>query len=353
MLRFLRNTALIGIPFGLFFGLLNNGPYWRNFLFAYVFSLFIGITIGGLINLVEWIVRRTRGDEPWRGRALVQHIALFGLVAIVGSQIPFLVISLVFHVPWFYESLRSTMINIGFSVIFTTLFMGVIYARGFYVDLRAKEAAEAHTRAELARAELRALRAQIHPHFLFNTLNTIAALIPTEPEVAEEVTTRLAEVFRFVLQNSERELIPLAEELEFVRAYLDIERVRLGDRLRVVEDIDTASLTVPVPGLLLQPLVENAVRHGIGPRPDGGTVLIASALANGTLRLSVADDGVGFDPATRGGRMSDGFGLRSAEERVRTLGNGAALEIASSPGGGTRIDLRLPASPNAHHAPSR
>ena len=155
--------------------------------------------------------------------------------------------------------------------------------------------------------------------------------------------------------RADREWVALSEEIAFVRAYLDIEAVRLGERLRVEESWEAASLTVPVPTLLLQPLVENAVRHGIGPRAEGGCVRLASRVVDGVLVLTVEDDGVGFDAVGRHGRAGSGFGLRSAEDRLRALGAPAGLEIASVPGDGARLTLRLPVvtSPPAVTAATR
>src|SRR5439155_1350000 len=143
-----------------------------------------------------------------------------------------------------------------------------------------------------ATAQLAALRAQINPHFLFNSLNSIAQLIRADPDRAEACVERLAEMFRYVLRYGEKDFVPLAEELEMARAYLDIERARFGDRLRVETHVDPPSLQHLIPNLILQPLVENAVRHGLSRKRGGGTVRIDARLADGCLELSVGDDGV-------------------------------------------------------------
>jgi sensor histidine kinase YesM len=352
-LRVVRNAGLIAIPFGLFYGLFtSNLPYWRSFLNMYGIAVGIGLSIGFLAWAVDAsFERRGFREVPTSGPGLVGSIALFYVIGMVGSQVPILIVNRIWSFGM-YETWRTTLISLGFSLLFTTLFFGLIYARYFHSRLIEKEKAEERARTELARAELRALRAQIHPHFLFNTLNTIAALIPHDPAQAENVTTRLADIFRFALHASEREWIPLAEELEFVHAYCEIERARFGERLRVEERVDPAALAVLVPSLLLQPLVENAIRHGLAGRVDGGCVRVAAALDGGEVVLRVEDDGVGFDPATRAGRARDGFGLRSVEDRVRAIGHGARLDIVSNHGGGTRITLRLPIHPPAPLAPS-
>src|SRR5262249_19636433 len=153
------------------------------------------------------------------------------------------------------------------------------------------------------------------PHFLFNTLNTIASLIHSNPAGAEDTTTRLADVFRYTLRASEREHARLGDELEFLRAYLDIERTRFGGRLRIEDAIAPGLESQLVPCLLLQPLVENAVRHGVSQRAEGGTVRITARRESDHLVIEVADDGPGFDG--RGVPGGTGFGLHSVRERLR------------------------------------
>ena len=341
-LRITRNTLILGIPFALFFGLFQHHDYWQSVVLCYGISVAIGFSVAVFVQVAEELYCRAfPNPQNASGRQLMIQMSMFGVTGVLGSQVPMILLSHFGGIEM-YGNWRGGMINVGFSLLFTTLFMGLIYARVFYMRMREKEAAEAAARAELANARLAALRAQVHPHFLFNTLNTIAALIPQEPAVAEEVTTRLAEVFRFVLHAADRDWVALSEEIAFVRAYLDIEEVRLGERLQVEESWDTASLNVPVPTLLLQPVVENAVRHGIGPRPSGGRVRVASRVEGETLVLTVDDNGVGFDPVERRGRAGSGFGLRSAEDRVHALGTLASLDIVSAPGQGTVVTLRLP-----------
>jgi len=197
-----------------------------------------------------------------------------------------------------------------------------------------------------ATAQLAALRAQINPHFLFNSLNSIAQLIRADPDRAEACVERLAEMFRYVLRYGEKDFVPLAEELEMARAYLDIERARFGDRLRVETHVDPPSLQHLIPNLILQPLVENAVRHGLSRKRGGGTVRIDAALANGCLELSIGDDGLGMPAAALERVYERGIGLRNLRDRLERLYGPAHLpEITSAPGSGTRVRLRLPVRP--------
>jgi two-component system LytT family sensor kinase len=199
--------------------------------------------------------------------------------------------------------------------------------------------------AELAAtAQLAALRAQINPHFLFNSLNSIAQLIHADPDKAEACVERLAEIFRYILHRAEQEFVPLSEELQMTQAYLDIERARFDERLRVTTRIDPNSLRQLIPNLILQPLVENAVKHGLSRKLGVGTVSIDAHVDGETLTLTVGDDGLGMGSAVLDGVYDRGVGLRNLRERMERLYGPAHLpEIHSAPGSGTVVRLRLPA----------
>ena len=218
-------------------------------------------------------------------------------------------------------------------------------------EVREVRLAEAQLREAAARAELTALQAQINPHFFFNTLNTIASLVDEDREQAEEVLHRLAGLFRYTFKSAGAEPVALREELEFIRNYLEVEKARFGDRLTVAWDIDPASNDVPVPGLLLQPLVENAVAHGISPQVGGGTVTIFSRLVERTLHLEVTDDGVGVqnDGATL---IHDDHGLGNVRRRLRALygGDGSLSLHPRSQGNGTVARLLVPVRPRREDA---
>jgi two-component system sensor histidine kinase AlgZ len=203
---------------------------------------------------------------------------------------------------------------------------------------------EARLREEAARAQLAALQARINPHFFFNTLNTIASLLEDDIEAAEEVLHRLAGLFRYAFKASDTAAVALSEELAFTRDYLAIERARFGDRLQVEWDIDPDSEQVPIPGLLLQPLVENAVGHGIAPRVEGGKVLVSSRLVDRTLHLDVVDDGVGISHS-QDELVKDGHGLGNVRRRLAAIyGGRGSLSLLNHPGRtGTVARLLLPA----------
>jgi signal transduction histidine kinase len=192
-----------------------------------------------------------------------------------------------------------------------------------------------------ATAQLAALRAQINPHFLFNSLNSIAQLIRTDPDKAEGCVERLAEIFRYVTRT-DQELVPLAEELQIAQAYLEIERARV-DGLRIETDVDPRTLPKLIPHLIIQPLVENAVKHGTSRKLGTGTVSIRTRLEGDQLRLTVDDDGVGMTAPALQAVYSRGVGLKNLRDRLTHLyGPDHVPEITSIPGTGTTVRLRLP-----------
>ncbi len=199
----------------------------------------------------------------------------------------------------------------------------------------------------LLEARLDALQRQINPHFLFNTLNSIASLARMKPELAREMTVKLANILRALLKDHDN-YVPLREELDFTDDYLDIEVVRFGsDKLRVEKEIDPRTLEVLVPSILLQPLIENSIKHGLEPRIHGGTVTLRSRLNGDRVLIEVADDGVGMGnkPASALPRSGAGIGMKNVRERLEVLyGNQARFTVVSSPGRGTLVSIEIPAN---------
>jgi two-component system LytT family sensor kinase len=199
----------------------------------------------------------------------------------------------------------------------------------------------------LLEARLDALQRQINPHFLFNTLNSIAALVRSQPELAREMTVKLANILRALLKDHDT-YVPLRDELSFTDDYLDIEVVRFGaDKLKVEKEIDPRTLEVLVPSILLQPLIENSIKHGLEPRINGGTVTLRSRLEGDRVFIEVADDGVGMGnrPASALRRTGAGIGMKNVQERLDVLyGNQARFNVVSNPGRGTLVSIEIPAS---------
>jgi signal transduction histidine kinase len=194
--------------------------------------------------------------------------------------------------------------------------------------------------AGAARARIAALQAQVSPHFLFNTLNAIASLIPLEPDRAEATLERLAGVLQYSISSGMVQTVPLGEELATVRDYLGIERARFGSRLRSSIDVSLELQEQAIPPMLLQPLVENAILHGLAGRAEGGEVWIKGHTDHGHLVLTVSDDGVGPNKSLRRGNRT---GLNSVRERLAlTYGEAAAFAVRTREGGGFECELRVP-----------
>lgn len=207
-----------------------------------------------------------------------------------------------------------------------------------------RQSREASLRHLAAVAELKALRAQINPHFLFNSLNTIADLIVSDPAKAESMTVLLASVFRHVLLHSDRHLTPICEEIAFLRTYLRIEEVRFGERLLVDLDIQPGVAEQRIPSLLLQPIVENAIKHGLAPKVGPGRLRIAAHADGAFTRLEVEDDGVGLSPRGGGG----GVGLKNVAERLRMLyGGRASVTCENGASAGTLVTILIPSEAGA------
>jgi signal transduction histidine kinase len=193
----------------------------------------------------------------------------------------------------------------------------------------------------LAQAELSALKMQLHPHFLFNTLNAISELIYSDPKAADESILRLSDMLRFALESVRAQEVSLKEEVEFLEKYVEIQRTLMRERLTVRLNVDPETLDASVPNLLLQPLVENAVKHGISPRPAGGEIDVYARRLDGKLYLEVTDDGLGMPESGDGAK--EGVGLINTRERLKHLyGEAHTFNLSSFPGRGVTIRIVIP-----------
>ncbi len=236
------------------------------------------------------------------------------------------------------------------SAIYLTVVMVVGTELKIFNSVRIQIKLEEQERL-LLQARMAALQNQINPHFLFNTLNSISSLVRFDPDMAREMILKLATILRRLLHSTDS-FVSLREEVEFIDNYLDIEVVRFGrDKLRVVKELDPASLEAMVPSMLLQPLVENCIKHGLSPKIEGGSITLRSRLIKSRLVVEVEDDGVGMS-ATQSEDDSDGtsvggIGMANVAERLKVLyGDTAKMMIENREGGGTLIRLRLPILPN-------
>lgn len=226
-----------------------------------------------------------------------------------------------------------------------TLF-GIRHATEYYRRYRLREVAASRLQAQLARAQLAVLRMQLQPHFLFNTLHAISALMYRDVESADRMVTRLSDFLRLTLDSADVQEVTLKREMEYLDKYLEIEQVRFGERLEVAHSVEPEALDLLVPNLALQPLVENAVRYAVATRAAGGRVGIAARIAGGTLTIDVQDDGPGAPEGFR-----EGVGLSNIRARLEQLyGASSHLELGNIPGGGFRARIAIPAHTEPVHA---
>jgi len=226
------------------------------------------------------------------------------------------------------------------AVYATTLFATVLPIKVWNSNRNEKKLEQQQLR--LNEARLAALSRQINPHFLFNTLNSVTSLIRQDPDLARQVVYKLSNILRRLLRQQEN-LTVLREELSFIDDYLAIEMVRFGEKLRVVKDIDPATLDMLVPSMLLQPIVENSIRHGLASKVDGGTVRIRSRLMGTRLQVLVEDDGVGIPESKLATLFDQGIGVSNVNERLKVLfGDDYKMWIDSKPGEGTSTGIELP-----------
>jgi sensor histidine kinase YesM len=244
------------------------------------------------------------------------------------------------------EFLRQHPSWVVFEVVIYTWLYGLVAGVSYTVhtqrQLGDQQLAAARAQASAREAQLRALRAQLNPHFLFNALHSLSSLVRHDTAAAEQALERLGQLLRYALDDRVGEDVALAEEWDFARHYLDLEALRLGKRLRVSVDLQPEALDCVVPPFLIQPLVENAVRHGISPRPQGGCVSVRAHIEDGRLVLRVSDDGVGA--ARDALEDAEGLGLRALRLRLEARFNGASgMRFDTTPGAGFAATVTLPA----------
>jgi two-component system LytT family sensor kinase len=267
-------------------------------------------------------VERRLDSRVW---IMLTLVALEAVRTLVGNRASTLLFS--FHPDHFWVTL---------CVWFTTLVCVGIPLK-IWNNTRVEALLE-EQRSAAVQARFDALRSQINPHFFFNVLNAATSLIWSEPEKARWILVKLASILRRLLRGGE-DFVPLSREIEFIEDYLSLEVARFGpEKLAIEKDLDPRSLDVPVPAMILQPLVENAVRHGISPKVGAGVVRIAASSDGTKLTVVVRDNGLGFKESSR-----EGIGLRNVRERLKTAyGSAASLEIKSAPGEGTSVIIEMP-----------
>jgi two-component system LytT family sensor kinase len=267
---------------------------------------------------------------------------MFFLLAILSSE--FLRLTLDHFFPRWVFAIRPTWPRphpLAEAAVYVTTVFAVTLPLKIWNNTRNERKLEEQQRL-LIQARLDALSRQINPHFLFNTLNTVSSLIRTDPDQARAVLYKLSSILRRLLRRHDN-FNALAEEVDFIEDYLSIEMVRFGDKLRFDKQVDPAALDRLVPSMLLQPLVENCVRHGLSSKIEGGTIRLRAFLKDGRLHLLVEDDGVGIPEARLATLLEEGIGVSNVNERLKVLfGSDYRMWIDSKPGQGTRVQIEMP-----------
>jgi two-component system LytT family sensor kinase len=337
--------ALAWVPVALIYTMPMSRTRPMPFVQAMVQAVF-HVLPPAVLGVIVW---RIAGALPWpprsRRRFIVAHVtsAIVFSTVWLGMEIGGIAIG-----AGVYAAVEISKSFAEFQAVDGVIMYALIASASYVVRittrLREQEARTARADTLRMEAELAALRGQLNPHFLFNTLHTLTALVRRDPATAENALERFGDMLRYVLdvKRSAREDVTLGDELEFVRNYLSLEQLRLGDRLRIVENVDPDALDCILPSLTLQPLVENAIKYGIAPRTAGGTIGIGASFRDNMLVLEVSDDGQGA--ASDIAHSAPGVGLRAVRQRLETrYPQAALLAVATAPGHGFVVHIELPA----------
>ena len=299
--------------------------------------------------LVLWLARRFRIERnSWRRRVPLHFVVG---VALVSSMIVADYVFYMIYLGRFADiTPLSTFQNVYYNIDRWLLTYWVIvlisHAFNYYNSSRKGELKAAQLRTQLAQSQLEALKMQLHPHFLFNTLHSISALLNKDVEAARSMIARLGDFLRLTLENGGSQEVTLQQEIEFLNGYLDIERIRFQDRLTTLVEVDPTVLDVRVPNLILQPLVENAMRHAIA-NSDRGRIEVLAGPSNGMLRIQVKDNGPGLQVVRAYVNRSKGVGLANTKARLERLyGPAHRLEFENEPNGGLVVTMEIPRHSN-------
>jgi two-component system, LytTR family, sensor kinase len=301
-----------------------------------------------LTPAILWLSRWAPLERDTWKRAVVAHIPGVFLATIahiamtVASQTAIVWIVGQEQRSWLQEAQRMFFNNFDWEMMTYWAIVGLSHALRYYNEARDRELRESQLETHLVEARLQALQRQLQPHFLFNTLNTISALMHRDVDAADNMIAKLSDLLRISLQNVETQEVPLKQELDFLSKYLEIEQSRFRDRLTVVFDVQPDTLDALVPNLVLQPLVENSIKHGIAPRPTPGQIEIRSRRTGSLLELEVKDNGLGLSAA----RLTDfnrGVGLTNTRSRLQHLyGSSYRFEFRQPSGGGLSVLVAIP-----------
>jgi two-component system, LytTR family, sensor kinase len=317
---------------------------WRSLL---AYSLGAAWIWAALTSAVFWLTRGRSFSEGHRLRSVLLHAA---------TGIGFVILSLTLQSMLAVATRIDTsgvsplLPRVENSLLAYAALVVMGQAAHYFRLLKTRQIHASELEARLAKTHLQLLRMQLQPHFLFNTLNTVAELVHSDPDTADQMITRLGRLLRLSLDHAGHQVVPLRQEIDFLRMYVEIEQVRFQDRLQIVWDLAQDTLEAAVPTLLWHPVLENAIRHGVTPLAGRGRIVIASRRVGDDLILEIRDNGRGLP---NGQILREGVGLRNIRERVDQLyGSRARFSLEPAVGGGTVATLRLPFTPcDAAHTP--
>jgi hypothetical protein len=321
-------------------------PFWR----ILTWQLISGYIWFAISPVILYLAKRFPFDEgKWKVSVPV-HLVACVVIAFVQLAIDAAILTKLGYpppprepYPDFLSAYKVFLqINVNLSMLIYMGVVGIASAYRYYQKYRERELVTSQLEARLAQSRLQVLKMQLHPHFLFNTLNAISELIYKDPESAERMITDLSDLLRMSFENLELQEIPLKQELEFLRKYLEIEQMRFQDRLTIDMSIAPETLDASVPNMILQPLVENAIKHGIAPRSSGGRIDIDAERSNGHLEIKVIDDGLGV-PFGDLENLPEGVGLTNTRRRLHHLyGDHHRFDLAAVEKGGLAVTLEIP-----------
>jgi signal transduction histidine kinase len=306
-----------------------------------------------LSPFIFFLCQRFQFDRQTWPRSLVVHVFAGLVFAAVHAGLcagAAVAQAWVTHVPIdFYHALRKLLANrLHYNFAVYALIICAWHAWNYYRRYREREAQTAELAARLAQAQLETLRMQLNPHFLFNCLNTVSSLMLKDVKAANRMLSRLGDLLRLALETGNRQEVPLRQELDFVRRYVEIEQIRFGERLCVKIEAGSDVLEATVPNLILQPLVENAIRHGIEGITTQGEITLRAARTNGNLLLEVSDNGQGFaerkpEQRSASAETKDPVGLNNTRQRLEKLyGTAHTFDLHEQPTGGVSASLTIP-----------
>ncbi|MCX6145313.1 MAG: histidine kinase [Ignavibacteriales bacterium] len=347
---------LIWTAVGFFFA--SYSPLWGRQVFkapvswdeALITNLTFYYIWACIAPLVLWLGRRFRFERATWFSSFLVHIPTSVVVSAAQLFIAEIVSQSLSPEPLklydaFKEIQRTVTMYFHMNLLTYWAVLGVGYGREYYRKFRDREVRAVQLQAQLTQAQLQALKMQLHPHFLFNTFNTISSLMHRSVDEADRVLAVLGDLLRYSLQNVGVQEVTLSEELEFLKQYLEIEHARFGNRLRVKFDIDPEVLDEKLPNLILQPLVENSIRYAVAPRANGGSIGIFVRREGCTLQIKIVDDGPGL-PAGFTLQTSKGIGLRNSASRMEQLyGKEQKFELVNQSPNGLQITIVLPLRP--------